>query len=185
MIHQRCVQPEPQPMSDWKFEFGGVSAHNKVHAAMMFIHSQPSHVRGMRRCWNELIYLMKQEQRHFQQEDLLCILLYWESYLLHYLHQRRSHTTDTYWALNYSSFFAPVHSWVSLCIFFVQVYTTVIISQLFLTACNKALICKTSELFNEVSKRTVFFPCLFWIVRTPTSAITVNKRGKKMQPTAF
>lgn len=56
----------------------------------------------------------------------------------------------------------------------------------FLTACNKPLICKTTELFNEVSKRTAFFPCLFFlIIRTPTSAITVNKRGEKCSPLLF
>lgn len=35
----------------------------------------------MRRCWNKQIYLMKQEQRNVQQEDLLCIQIYWEIFL--------------------------------------------------------------------------------------------------------
>lgn len=149
----------------------------------MFIHAQSSvSVTGMRRCRDELIYLMKQEQRHSQQEDLLCIQLYWENCIPPYLYQRMSQTTDTYWALNYSSFFGPVRSCVSLCIFFVQVYTTVMISStffFFFDSLQQSIDLQNNWTFQWSQQENSFSSCLFWIIKTPTSAITVNKRGKK------
>lgn len=82
--------------------------------------------------------------------------------------------------------FAPVHSWVSLCIFFVQVYTTVIISQLFFFFFFDSLqqsICVSifdkTELFNEVSRRRAFPLSLLKSSEHQQVQLQLTRGGKK------